>query len=63
MSNITVLYNITEKENEDDEEPTFEGALVGNPKLNDYFGDYLYGHRTNSIFLYNIDFDMSAFYP
>ena len=60
------LYNYTEKEEDDDEDDDdvgFEGALVGNPLLIDYFGDYLYGHRTNSIFKYNIDFDMSAFYP
>ena len=48
---------------DDDDEVGFEGALVGNPKLNDYFGDKLYGKRTNSIFKYSVDFDMSAFYP
>lgn len=59
------LYNYEQKESddEDDDEPGFEGALVGNPLLNDYFGDFLYGHRTNSIFKYSVDFDMSAFYP
>ena len=56
------LYNHSEKE-DDDDEPTFEGALVGNPLLIDDFGVELYGHPTNSIFKYSIDFDMSAFYP
>lgn len=62
------LYNsaIKEKESDDDEDDDdvgFEGALVGNPLLIDYFGDKLYGNPTNSIFKYSIDFDMSAFYP
>ena len=58
----SVVYNMTNHDN-DDGEPTFEGALVGNPRLNDNFGDYLFGKRTNSIFKYSVDFDMSAFYP
>jgi hypothetical protein len=61
------LYNYEEREADDsddeDDDDTFEGALVGNPLLIDYFGDKLYGKRTNSIFKYSIDFDMSAFYP
>lgn len=61
------LYNNSEKEDDDDEDDDdkvgFEGALVGNPNLIDYFGDELYGHKTNSIFKYSIDFDMSSFYP
>ena len=60
--NINSMYYATAKEDED-EESTFEGALVGNPKLIDNFGDYLFGKRTNSIFKYSVDFDMSAFYP
>ena len=61
------LYNNSEKESDDedddDDKVGFEGALVGNPNLIDYFGDELYGHKTNSIFKYSIDFDMSSFYP
>lgn len=61
------LYNNTKKEKEEDEEDeeesTFEGALVGDPKLITNFGDFLFGKRTNSIFKYSIDLDMSAFYP
>ena len=52
-----------EEEDEDDDDPKFEGALVGNPLLIDFFGVKLYGSRTNSIFNYSIDMDMSAFYP
>ena len=51
-----------EEENEEDENG-FEGALVGNPLLNDYFGMELYGQPSNSIFNYSIDMDMSSFYP
>ena len=59
------MYNNREKEEDDDgdDDVGFEGALVGNPLLINEFGDYLFGHRTNSIFKYSIDFDMSAFYP
>lgn len=61
------LYNSSSKEEDDDDDDDdkvgFEGALVGNPNLIDYFGDELYGHKTNSIFKYSIDFDMSSFYP
>lgn len=55
--------NEDENEDEKSDDVGFEGALVGNPLLIDYFGDYLFGKRTNSIFKYSIDFDMSAFYP
>ena len=59
-----ILYN-SEKEKDDDDEDDvgFEGALVGNPALIDNFGVELFGKKTNNIFRYNVDFDMSAFYP
>lgn len=53
----------SEEEEEDDDDVGFEGALVGNPLLNDKFGMKLYGEPSNSIFNYCIDMDMSAFYP
>lgn len=56
-----VLSEDEEENNEDD--VGFEGALVGNPILNDKFGMELYGEPSNSIFNYCIDMDMSAFYP
>jgi hypothetical protein len=66
------LYNYESREEDDDEDDDddkkkddvgFEGALVGNPLLIEKFGDKLFGKRTNSIFKYSVDFDMSAFYP
>lgn len=51
------------EEEEDDDDTKFEGALVGNPLLNDNFGMDLYGQPSNSIFNYSIDMDMSSFYP
>lgn len=45
------------------EDTKFEGALVGNPLLIRNFGMKLFGKRTNSIFRYSVDFDMSSFYP
>jgi hypothetical protein len=48
---------------EDEEESSFEGALVGNPNLKSKNGAEIYGHPTNSVFNFNIDMDMKAFYP
>lgn len=54
-----------EKEEEDDDkkDDKFEGALVGNPVLNDDFGEFLFGKQSNAIFSFSVDMDMSAFYP
>ena len=41
----------------------FEGALVGNTKLISKFGKRMYGKKTNYMFAYSIDMDMTAFYP
>ena len=61
------VYNHAEKsdldEDEEEDETGFEGALVGNPKLIEKFGQRMFGKRTNNIFKFNIDFDMGAFYP
>ena len=61
------MYNYESKESDDDDEDDddvkFEGALVGNPLLIDNFGVKMFGKCTNNIFRFNIDFDMSAFYP
>ena len=61
-----ILYNgkdNKEKDDEDDEDSKFEGALVGNPLLIDNFGMVLFNHKSNNIFRYSIDMDMTAFYP
>lgn len=41
----------------------FEGALVGNTSIINPFGKKLFGKRTNYMFKYSIDMDMTAFYP
>lgn len=46
-----------------DDDSKFEGALVGDPTINNYIGETLYGKVTNNIFKYCIDMDMSRFYP
>jgi len=50
-------------EKEDDDGVNFEGALVGNPLLINKFGSEIYGKKTNYLFDFSIDMDMSAFYP
>ena len=75
-ANVNAFMYDEEEEEEDDDlddeellekkkkkDVNFEGALVGNPQLIRSFGAFLYGKRTNNIFLYSIDMDMSAFYP
>ena len=68
------IHNTVEREADDydddeddddnnDKNSKFEGALVGNPLLIDKFGMELFGEKTNSIFRYSIDMDMSRFYP
>jgi len=59
MNNFSNAYVANSQE----DESTFEGALVGNPKLIDNFGMELFGNKTNFLFNYSIDFDMSRFYP
>ena len=67
-ANLNALHAYDEKvtfddgEDEDDE-ATFEGALVGNPLLISDFGVAIYGDHTNYLFDYSIDMDMKAFYP
>lgn len=53
----------SDDDEEKPEDSKFEGALVGNPLLIKNFGMKLFGKRTNSLFRYSVDFDMSAFYP
>lgn len=52
-----------DSEDEEDEESSFEGALVGDPTLINNFGVAIYGDPTNYLFMYSIDMDMKAFYP
>lgn len=61
--NINVnAYDKTEDE-QDDEKTKFEGALVGDPRLILPVGAEMYGRRSNNIFNFSIDMDMSSFYP
>jgi len=68
--NKTPFSNDDEPDDEDDDDTSkkkkvgFEGALVGDPRLNLYTGINLYGNKpTNNIFNNAIDMDMTAFYP
>ena len=58
-----VIEDSESDDEEEEEEDTFEGALVGNPRLIDNFGVQLYLDKTNNIFEYSVDEDMTAFYP
>ena len=71
--NIINRRSITEKsefdefgnirEDKEDDDTTFEGALVGDPRLIDRFGVKLFDKMSDNVFKYSIDLDMSAFYP
>lgn len=54
---------VDEEKDDDDDGVGFEGALVGNPRLIMNFGMEIFGKKSNSVFQYSIDLDMSAFYP
>lgn len=43
--------------------PSYDGAVVGDPRLIGNFGAEMFGKPTNYLFLDSIDMDMSAFYP
>lgn len=70
-NNINVLFDTKQEEPKydedgnliDEEDDSFEGALVADPIYNDKVGIKIYGQISNNIFLNAIDFDMSSFYP
>ena len=51
------------KDNDDDEDEKFDGALVANPILNTETGAYVMGSRSKYIRDYVVDFDFSSLYP
>jgi hypothetical protein len=70
--NINKFLNTSvpsEEDDDDDDDDSsdkktkFEGALVGDPTLISNFGVKLFGKKSNSVFKYSIDMDMSRFYP
>lgn len=68
INGILAYDRIQEKAMENDEDSDsddslYEGALVGNPLLITPFGITMYNKKTNKVFLFSIDMDMSAFYP
>ena len=64
MDDNIIMSSEDEDESEEGSDTVrFEGALVGNPNLIDNFGVVVYGSKSNAIFAFSVDFDMSAFYP
>ena len=47
-------------DDEDDDDVKFSGALVGDPRLNDYMGIEMFGKPSMYIFDYVVDFDFSS---
>lgn len=69
-NNINVLgsrnsddYGFYGSEDNDDEESSFKGAIMGDPLMNDYVGMTVLNRRTNNLFKNSMDYDMGAFYP
>lgn len=52
-----------EDDDDDDDDETFEGAINGDPMLNDFEGLELFGKKSMFLFGDCIDFDFSAMYP
>lgn len=61
--NSTIETEDDDDDEDDDKKSKFEGALVGDPTLISKFGAKLFGKKSNSVFRYSIDMDMSRFYP
>lgn len=59
-----VNYDMYVKNQDSDEdEEGYEGAINGDPELNDFTGVVLYGKKSMYLFVNCIDFDFSAMYP
>lgn len=56
-------YAIEEPDENEDDDDSYEGALVGWPGLIENEGVPLFGKPVNNVFVAGVDFDMSAFYP
>ena len=61
--NVNINNYEASEDEQDENSVNFEGALVGDPRLILPVGMTLYGKKTNNIFHYSIDMDMSSFYP
>jgi DNA polymerase elongation subunit (family B) len=48
---------------DDDDEVKFDGAVVGDPELNDHVGETIFGLQSKYVFKYVIDMDFSSMYP
>lgn len=53
----------SENDGENTEEDGFDGAINGNPELNDYAGLEMFGKPSKYLFGASIDMDFSAMYP
>lgn len=56
-NNVNIDYG-KPKESEDDE-VKFDGAVVGDPELNEHVGERIFGHPSKYVFKYVIDMDFS----
>jgi len=64
-NNINLDYGLDYQADneEDDEDEKFDGALVADPKLNDFMGIPVFGNPSMYIFDNVVDMDFSAMYP
>lgn len=62
-NNRNLIHGGGKPDKYEEDEDTFEGALVGDPLLNDYAGIPIFGKPSKFIFADVIDFDFKSMYP
>lgn len=68
-NNVNIDYAVPYEDkkntkNEDgEEEESFKGGLVADPKLNGYEGIYIYGSKSKYVYKNVVDFDFASMYP
>ena len=62
-NNINIDYSVPFGKDDDDDEVKYDGAVVGDPELNEHVGIKIFGKRSKYVYKYVVDMDFSSFYP
>lgn len=62
-NNANMDYSKAFASDDDEDNKKFDGAVVGDPKLNGYVGINLFGKPSKYVFKYVVDMDFSSMYP
>lgn len=62
-NNANVDYAASRGSDDDDDGVKYDGAVVGDPKLNAHVGESIFGKPSKYVFKYVVDMDFSSMYP